>query len=254
VKQGREPPPTSRASLSEREGSRSPTRPAASRYVRVTAEQPCQEAATAVASAPGGRRPRYRGPVGRVLAGIDERLQAFLEAQPVFFVATAPLDPGGHVNCSPKGNRGEFAVLDAHRVAYLDQHGSGIETAAHLAENARIVLMFCAFSGPPKVVRLHGRGGAHPAGTEVFAELAPWFPDEALELARAVVSVQVTRVSTSCGYGVPLMAFEGHRPELDRWARRKGPDGLAAYRAAENAASVDGLPGLVEPAPARSRR
>jgi hypothetical protein len=96
--------------------------------------------------------------MGRTYDLIDERLAGWLTAQPVFFVATAPLSAGGNVNCSPKGNRGEFAVLDELTVAYLDQTGSGIETVAHLRENGRIVLMFCSFVGPPRIVRLHGRG------------------------------------------------------------------------------------------------
>jgi hypothetical protein len=157
-------------------------------------------------------------------------------------VATAPLDPEGHVNCSPKGNRDSFAVLDERRIAYLDLTGSGIETVAHLRENGRIVVMFCAFEGPPRIVRFHGRGEAVELDDPRFAGLAARFgPDLA---SRAVVVVEVERISDSCGYGVPLMAFREHRPNLDHWALGKGAEGLADYRATRNAASIDGLPGL----------
>ena len=184
--------------------------------------------------------------MGRIGTTIDERTASFVEAQPVFFVATAPLDPAGHVNCSPKGNRGELAVLDEQHVGYLDQTGSGIETVAHLRENGRIVLMACAFSGPPRIVRLHGQGEVVPVGDDRFEELRRRFPaPRAADVgARAVVVVTVDRVSDSCGFGVPLMAFEEHRATMDAWSRRKGPDGIAAYQAKENAASIDGLPGL----------
>ncbi len=184
--------------------------------------------------------------MGRIGTTVDGRTASFVAAQPVFFVATAPLDPAGHVNCSPKGNRGELAVLDERRVAYLDQTGSGIETVAHLRENGRIVLMVCAFAGPPRIVRLHGQGEVVPAGTPRFAELRPRFaaPPSADVGARAVVVVTVERVSDSCGYGVPLMAFEGHRDTMQNWTDRKGPDGIAAYQAERNASSIDGLPGL----------
>lgn len=184
--------------------------------------------------------------MGRVADTIDDRVSSFVEAQPVFFVATAPLDPGGHVNCSPKGNRGELAVLDRHRVAYLDQTGSGIETVAHLRDNGRIVLMACAFTGPPRIVRLHGRGEVVTDGDARFAELRARFaaPPSADVGVRSVVVVTVDRVSDSCGYGVPLMAFEGHRDTMQAWADRKGRDGVVAYQAEKNATSVDGLPGL----------
>jgi hypothetical protein len=183
--------------------------------------------------------------MGRTLTAIDEKLAAFLLSQPVFFVATAPLSAGGHVNCSPKGNDGAFQVLGDLQVAYQDLTGSGIETISHLRENGRIVLMFCAFTGPPRIVRLHGRGRAVLPGDPGFVALAGRFP--AAVGHRAVVVVDVQRVSTSCGEAVPLMTFEGHRDDLVRWAERKGPEGLAAYRAEKNGRSLDGLPGLPVP-------
>lgn len=188
--------------------------------------------------------------MGRVREVLDPAVTAFCTAQPVFFVATAPSGDTGHVNCSPKGNDGTFAVLGDHRAGYLDLTGSGIETAAHLRENGRIVLMFCAFEGKPRIVRLHGRGRVVVNGDPEFAATAAAFGHDGLG-ARAVVVVDVTRISDSCGYNVPLLRFEGHRDDLVRWAQRKGPDGLVAYREERNARSIDGLPGLPAGAPAQ---
>ena len=182
--------------------------------------------------------------VGRTYEGIDGRLAEWLVAQPVFFVATAPLDGDGLVNCSPKGNRNEFTVLGERAVAYLDQTGSGIETIAHLQENGRIVLMFCAFAGPPRIVRLHGKACPVLPGAHDFAELADGFPGGAGLGLRSVIVVDVDRIADSCGYGVPLMSFEKHRSTLDEWSTRKGPDGIRDYWVQQNAASIDDLPGL----------
>ncbi len=182
--------------------------------------------------------------MGRTRAVIDERLRAFLEAQPVFFVATAPLAGDGHVNCSPKSNNGELATLGPREVAYLDRTGSGIETVAHLRENGRIVVMFCAFAGPPRIVRLHGTGTLVTSDEEGFEEVAARFRPRSVVGARAIVRVAVERIADSCGYGVPLMEFTRHRPEADSWHARKGDGGLRAYRADKNAESLDGLPGL----------
>ncbi len=174
---------------------------------------------------------------------IDGTLAAWLQGQPVFFVATAPLSAGGHVNCSPKGGD-SFRVLGPMEAAYLDYTGRGAETAAHLRENGRIVLMFCAFNGKPDVVRLHGRGQVLTKESEGFAALAAHFP--ANPGTRAVVHISVSRVSTSCGFSVPLMNFCAHRDTLDRWAAAKGPEGLDEYRAQKNACSIDGLAALVD--------
>jgi hypothetical protein len=182
--------------------------------------------------------------MGRLYDQIDERLAGFIEAQPVFFVATAPLEAEGLVNCSPKGNRHELAVVAPDRVAYLEQTGSGIETVAHLEQNGRIVLMVCAFDGPPRIVRLHGRGVVRPAGSEVFESLASLFPGARGPGVRSIVDIEVIRVADSCGYGVPLMDFRSHRPTMDEWSERKGPEGIAEYQAQNNRVSLDGLPGL----------
>jgi hypothetical protein len=184
--------------------------------------------------------------MGREYERIDERLGAFLLRQPVFFVGTAPLAADGHVNLSPKGLTGTFAVLDERRVAYLDLTGSGVETIAHLRENKRIVLMFCAFAGPPRIVRLHGRGVAHIAESEPFLELAPLFPQ--LPGVRSIIVVDVERIADSCGYGVPEMQLVADRTRLTEWAgARESEDSLAAYQAEKNATSIDGLPGLPLP-------
>jgi hypothetical protein len=183
--------------------------------------------------------------MGKVFDGIDANLVGWLAAQPVFFVATAPTAVDGHVNLSPKGLDGTFTVIDEHRVAYLDLTGSGVETIAHLGDNGRIVLMFCAFSGPPRIVRLHGHGRAVTAGDAGFAEAVAWFPAPPPPGVRSVVDVAVTRVSDSCGHGVPLMNLVAQRPIMPAWAARKGDDGIAEYQASRNRVSVDGLPGLL---------
>jgi hypothetical protein len=181
--------------------------------------------------------------MSKVFDAIDERMREWLQAQRMFFVATAPLSGDGLVNLSPKGLE-SFAVLGPRRVAYLDFTGSGVETIAHLRENGRIVVMFCAFDGPPRIVRFHGRGEVVAAGAPGFDELAAQFPKR--RPARAVIAIDVTRIADSCGYSVPLYRFEAERDQLDEWVARKGADGLRAYRAANNARSLDGLPGLSE--------
>lgn len=180
--------------------------------------------------------------MGKVYDGISAELQAFLERQPMFFVATAPLAADGHVNVSPKGLDGTFAVLGPQRVAYLDLTGSGIETVAHVRENERITLMFCAFDGPARIVRLSGRGAVVTCDEAEFAHVAAPFVE--LPGARSVITVDVDRVADSCGYGVPRMTLVEQRERLLTSLASKGDDGLVAYRAERNATSIDGLPGL----------
>ncbi len=172
----------------------------------------------------------------------------FIEAQHLFFVATAPLGADGHVNLSPKG-LDSFRVLDERRVAYLDFVGSGAETIAHLRENGRITIMFCAFEGGPKILRIYGRGRTIEPTDADFAERRAHFAEG--RSARAIIEIAIERVSTSCGYGVPLLRYEGEREDLDAWCERKGPDGIRAYQIAKNARSLDALPALrwVESAP-----
>lgn len=176
--------------------------------------------------------------------GIDDELAAWLEAQPLFFVATAPTE-GGHVNLSPKGYD-TLRVLGTHRVAYRDLTGSGAETAAHLRDDGRISLMWTAFGEPPRIVRVQGRGLLHRPGDERYTALDAQLP--AHPGARAIVEVEADRVSSSCGYAVPRMHLVEERPTLRRWAERRSPADLAAYRRRKNVRSVDGLPAL-EPAP-----
>lgn len=145
---------------------------------------------------------------------------------------------------SPKGNRDEFAVLGEWKVAYLDQTGSGVETIAHLRENGRVVVMFCAFTGPPRIVRLHSTGRAVFADEPEFASLVERFPGSDGMGVRSVIVVEVRRVSDSCGYGVPKMAFEEHRPTMDQWSTRKGREGIREYWSERNSVSLDGLEGL----------
>jgi hypothetical protein len=179
--------------------------------------------------------------MGKVHDAITPRLADFMAAQPVFFVATAPLSGDGHVNVSPRGTRGTFAVLDERRVAWLDLTGSGIETIAHLRENGRITLMFCAFEGAANIVRLHGTGSVVMPADDEWSELVEHFA--ALPGARAIIVMTADRVSDSCGFTVPKMAYVGDRDLLRSWADRKSPAQLDTYRSERNAESIDGLPG-----------
>jgi hypothetical protein len=181
--------------------------------------------------------------MGKVLDALDPKLTQAITRQPVFFVATAPSGDGGHVNLSPKGGEGSFAVVDPTTVAYLDLTGSGVETIAHLRDNGRVTIMFCTFEGGPLIVRLYGRGQAVLPEDAAFADLRSRFPGD-VPGVRSVIRVELDRVATSCGYGVPLMTYDADRSQLRAWAERKGPDALVDYRAEKNAVSIDGLPGL----------
>ena len=181
--------------------------------------------------------------MGKIRAEIDEHIKEMIESQCVFFVATAPLDSEGNLNLSPKG-LDTFRIVGPRTVAYLDLIGSGVETIAHLKENGRIILMFCNFEGPPSIVRLHGRGRVVEPPSPEFPDLVSQFPH--YETTRAIIVVDVTRVSTSCGFGVPLLRYQGERDQHFRWAQKKGPEGLRAYKQEKNRRSIDGLPGLAE--------
>ena len=183
--------------------------------------------------------------MGRVLDEITPAIRRLIDAQHLFFVATAPSGPGGHVNVSPKG-LDTFAVIGPNEVAYLDLTGSGAETIAHLRDNGRITIMFCTFEGAPNIVRLYGRGEAIAVDDPRARELRTRFPEH--PGARSIVRVDVERASTSCGYAVPLMDHQHDRSRLTEWAEGKGPDGLVEYRAEKNATSIDGLPALPVPA------
>jgi predicted pyridoxine 5'-phosphate oxidase superfamily flavin-nucleotide-binding protein len=187
--------------------------------------------------------------MGLLLDRLRPDLAEFAEAQPLWFVASAPLAADGHVNVSPKG-LDSFRVIDDTTVAYLDLTGSGVETISHLAENGRITLLFCSYGDKPQLLRLYGTGEAVLPGHRDFETLVARFPAALADLAsvRSVIRVHLSRVTTSCGYGVPQMDFVSERGMLEDWAERKGPDGVAAYQVDNNAASIDGLPGLIRPA------
>jgi hypothetical protein len=182
--------------------------------------------------------------MAKIYDSIDGRLAAFLTAQPVFFVATAPLAGDGHLNLSPKGMGGTFVVLGPTSVAYLDYTGSGVETIAHLRENSRIALMFCAFDGAPNIVRLHGRGHAVLLGDPGYDELRARFGKAERHGERAVIVVEVSRVADACGFAVPLMDFVADRDVLDRNNARRDDAFFERYKATRNAVSIDGLPAL----------
>ena len=175
---------------------------------------------------------------------LDDKLCAWIEAQPMFFVATAPLAADGHVNVSPKGMAGTFAVLGPRKVGYLDYFGSGIETVAHLRENGRIVIMFCAFDGAPKIVRLHGHGRSLLPDDAGFADLRARFTKSRDKGVRSIVVVELERISDSCGWAVPVMQHVADRDVLDVSQERREPEYFVQYAAAKNASSVDGLPGI----------
>jgi hypothetical protein len=188
--------------------------------------------------------------MGKVYERIDSQQQAWIARQPLFFVGTAPLDADGHVNVSPKGPIGSLQVLDDHTVAYLDAYGSGTETIGHLRDNGRIVVMLCAFEGPPRILRLHGRGRVLMSGTPEYEQLlarAPFADPSTPASRRAIIVVDVTRISDSCGYGVPEMSFVGNREHLPLAHAKKERVNGERYREVQvtrNAFSIDGLPAL----------
>lgn len=184
--------------------------------------------------------------MGSVRAQIDDELAAWIGQQHLFFVATAPLSGAGRVNVSPKGMAGTFAILGPLRVAYLDYHGSGVETIAHLREpgNGRICVMFCAFEKRPLIIRLHGRGRVVRPDDAEFAELRARFPKERTTAQRAVIVIDVDRVSDSCGYAVPFLDFVADRDVLDVHQEHKGQAAYDEYPEGKNARSIDGLPAL----------
>ena len=180
--------------------------------------------------------------MGKIFDGIDDKLAAWIARQRMFFVGTAPSGADGHVNVSPKGPIETLRILGERTVAYLDLVGSGAETIAHLRENGRIVIMLCAFEGGPRIVRLHGRGEILEADAVDFRGVSV-LPEQ----LRTVVRVDVERIADSCGYGVPLMSYEGQRPQMRAWAERKlaqSPTALEDYKDEKNALSIDGLPAL----------
>ncbi|GKQ34863.1 pyridoxamine 5'-phosphate oxidase family protein [Streptomyces sp. A012304] len=191
--------------------------------------------------------------MGKTYERIDGRLRTFIEEQPLFFTATAPLAGDGTVNLSPKGLKGSFAVLDEHTVAYLDFAGSNAETVAHLRENGRITLMWCAFQGPPNIVRVHGRGEPVFRDDPRFPDLLTRFPDidPSPHGLRAIIVVHADLVRDTCGYAVPFMTYDEERDLHAKRFAREDDESLSAYFTKKEhiAASIDGLPGLPLPLP-----
>jgi Pyridoxamine 5'-phosphate oxidase len=176
--------------------------------------------------------------MGKLYEHITDRLEAFINRQHIYFVATAPLEESGHVNVSPKG-QDTFAILDRHTVAYQDFSGSGAETIAHLKQNGRITIMFCAFEGPPFVLRLYGEGEVLEPSNPNFNALNKRF---ALDLGvRFIIRIDLTRIQDSCGFGVPLYDFVKPRDTLLKWAEKKGEAGIVKFKREHNVRSIDGL-------------
>jgi hypothetical protein len=180
--------------------------------------------------------------MGKTHEALTGRLRGFVERQQLYFVATAPGGTGGHVNVSPKGHKDTFAVLDEHTIAYLDLTGSGAEGIAHIRDNGRVTVMFCAFEGPPDIVRLQGTGRVVTPEDTGWAELFARFGSH--PGARAIIVVDLDRISSSCGFAVPFFDYVGERSLLDDHFGRKSPEQIHDYHQAKNAYSVDGLPAL----------
>ena len=178
--------------------------------------------------------------MGDLLETLTDKHIEWALAQKLFFVSTAPSGISGHINCSPKGGDC-FTFLDQDTFVYADYTGSGNETIAHLHENGRILIMLCSFEGPPRIMRLHGRGTVILPGHADFEKYSNQLP--ANPGLRSIIHVNIQRASVSCGYSVPFFEFVGHRDLLDKWATNKGPEGVAAYREEKNQTSIDGLPG-----------
>ena len=177
--------------------------------------------------------------MAKFFTSIEARHLEFIEKQHIFFVASAPLSATGHVNLSPKG-KDCFRILSPNKVAYMDIVGSGNETSAHLLENGRITIMFCAFEGPPNIMRLYGKGYTVLPGDEEWPQFAPLFN---LQLAtRQIIVADIYKVQTSCGFSVPYYEYLGERDQAQKWAEHKGADGLELYKQEKNRTSMDGLP------------
>jgi hypothetical protein len=180
-----------------------------------------------------------RTDMGKFNEFIAEHHKTFIESQHLFFVSTAPISADGHINLSPKG-LDSFRILSPTRVGYMDIVGSGNETSAHILENGRITFMFCAFEGPPNILRLYGKGRTILPGDAEWPAISSRF--ELLPSTRQVIVADIYKVQTSCGFGVPYFQYSGDRDHAHKWAEKKGADGLEAYKKEKNMASLDGLP------------
>ena len=179
--------------------------------------------------------------MGKVFEQVDDSMREWIAKQHIFFVGTAPLSGDGMVNLSPKGYDA-FRILRDHEVGYLDFTGSGIETVAHIQENGRITFLFCSFDAKPRIVRFHGKGTVHEVGTPEFEKLLVHFEPKAG--MRSIITAQVTRISDSCGYGVPRYEFLGDRATMEDYWTAKGAEGTTEYQRTRNVKSLDGLQGI----------
>ena len=177
--------------------------------------------------------------MGRIHETFTDQLAAFIDSQPMFFVATAPLDSGGHVNLSPKG-ADSLQIAGPNTVVYADLTGSGAETIAHLRENGRITIMWCSFGNKPRILRAYGRGEYLLPDHREFPAVAATFPN--YRGLRSIIRISVSRIADSCGYGVPIMEMTGQRPRMIEWGERKSPEELRDYMKKNNTVSIDGLP------------
>lgn len=182
--------------------------------------------------------------MSKIYDEINDKLAAFIGKQKMFFVGSAPLSGDGHVNLSPKGYD-SFKIINPKTVMYLDYGGSGIETHAHILENERVTLMFCAFEGKPNIVRLYGRGEVCAFHDEGFAEKLAQFPE--FDRARAIITIHLTRIADSCGFSIPFYDYQGERDQLHRSHKHRSIEDWHDYRYEKNAFSIDGLPGLIRP-------
>ncbi len=180
--------------------------------------------------------------MGKEYDRIDDRIRHWIDQQHMFFVATAPRSDAGLINCSPKGHD-TLRVLDNHTLMYLDYAGSGVETIAHLKENGRIVIMLCAFQGPPKIFRFHGRGQVVTPNQLEFGRLLAEFAVDPAGV-RSIIKVRVSRISDSCGYGVPFYDYKKQRPSTQNYIEKTGAAMIREYVRDKNQHSLDGLPGL----------
>ncbi len=178
-------------------------------------------------------------PMGRKYETITDQVASFINNQPMFFVATAPLDIAGHVNLSPKG-ADSLRVIDRHTVVYADLAGSGAETIAHLRENGRITILWCSFGPKPRILRVHGRGEHLLPDHAEFADMADLFPR--YKALRSMIRVHADRIADSCGFGVPEMELIAERSKMMEWADRRSPAKIHKYMKDNNSSSIDGLP------------
>jgi hypothetical protein len=176
---------------------------------------------------------------------LNDKHVAFIRAQKMFFVATAPLADAGRVNLSPKGYD-SFRVIGPNRVAYADLGGSGIETVSHVRENGRITFMFCAFEGAANIMRLYGHGSVTQFSDPGFADEIAHFPPSH-ERTRAIIFADITHVQDSCGWAVPFMDFKGERDQLARYIDNRSRDEWYERRLSKGEHSIDGLPGMIRP-------